>query len=164
MNSPKRLPCGLAAPAGCRRPKARRSSLRAGRLPASQMFKKMPPGHAPGTWRCARWSMNSRTLMSLLSRRKYLVWRCALVYREKFQVEVRALGWGGDTSQTLLLRKKKYVPWRCALVYEWLRCEPWRPWGWGETTRGPRRPARIHSLVMRRKYVLWRYALVCVSQ
>ena len=35
VNSPKRLPCGLAAPAGCRRPKARRSSLRAGRLPDS---------------------------------------------------------------------------------------------------------------------------------
>ena len=32
---------------------------------------------------------------------------------------------------------------RCALVCERLRCEPWRPWGWGETTRGPRRPARM---------------------
>ena len=44
--------------------------------------------------------------MSLLSRRKYLVWRCALVYREKFQVEVRPLGWGRYFTDLVIEKEK----------------------------------------------------------
>ena len=42
----------------------------------------------------------------LIVEKEYLVWRCALVYREKFQVEVRALGWGRYFTDLVIEKEK----------------------------------------------------------
>ena len=50
---------------------------------------------------------------ALLLRRKYVLWRCALVCERLRYEPWRPWGWGEFTA---LLLRRKYVLWRCAVV------------------------------------------------
>jgi len=58
-------------------------------------------------------ALTNKQSLSLVMRRKYVIWRYALVC-ERLRCE----------QLTALLLRRKYLLWRCALVCERLRCEP----------------------------------------